>query len=127
MYKEITISLLIIILILIGDFVTQRYTEKSVSDLSQNFEILKVNLERQDIQEALKNIEEIANKLDKYHKVLVYYIEHDELEKIETGFIASKSFVRTEDYNLAISELEKNIFILEHITDKYSFNLENIF
>ena len=127
MYKEITISLLIIILILIGDFVTQRYTEKSVSDLSQNFEILKVNLERQDIQEALKNIEEIANKLDKYHKVLVYYIEHDELEKIETRFIASKSFVRTEDYNLAISELEKNIFILEHITDKYSFNLENIF
>ena len=43
------------------------------------------------------------------------------------NFTACKSFAKTEEYKQAISELEKTVYVLEHITDKYSFDLVNIF
>ena len=50
-----------------------------------------------------------------------------QIEKIETTFTACKSFIKTEDYGDAICEVEKTVFLVNHLTDKYSFNLDNIF
>lgn len=61
------------------------------------------------------------------HKKLAYYIEHDELEKVDTAIVTMKSYIKTNDYSLAIAELEEGKFVLEHIKDKNSFNLQNIF
>ena len=48
-------------------------------------------------------------------------------EKIETTFTSCKSFVENEDFKEAICEVEKTIFLVNHLSDKYSFNLDNIF
>lgn len=61
------------------------------------------------------------------HDKLAYFIEHDELEKVETELIVIKSYIETEDYEESISELDKGVFILKHIEDKYAFNLQNVF
>lgn len=127
MYKELAISIILIILILIGDFITQNYTKKCVETLTNELETLKQNLSKQESEEAIKKAEEISKKWEEMHNKLAYYIEHDELEKVETDFTACKSFTQTENYDLAINEIEKTIFVLDHITDKYSFNLVNIF
>lgn len=58
---------------------------------------------------------------------MAYYIEHDELEKVETNLTALKSFVDSNEYVDAMSELDKSVFVLKHIEDKYAFNLQNIF
>ena len=63
----------------------------------------------------------------KYHKRLAFYIEHNELEKVETNYVTGKSFIENAKYEDAMSEVEKTIFVLQHINDKYSVNLENIF
>ena len=127
MYKEIITIIIIILMIFIGDFVTQSFTKNSVNSLTNELNILKDRLIEKSFDEANEQTEKIQFRIDEVHHKLSYYLEHDEIEKIETNFTACKSLTKTGDYSSAIEELEKTIFVLNHITDKYSFNLDNIF
>lgn len=127
MYKEIIIIIVIVITVLIGHFTTQNFTKKNVKLLTNELSILEENLKQQSYSKANEKIEVIQFKINEIHHKLSYYIEHDEIEKVETCFTACKSLIRTKDYNLAINEIEKTIFVLNHMTDKYSFSLDNIF
>lgn len=127
MYKEIIISISIIILVILSDMITQNYTKKTVDILTHKLEDLKTELKNKEIEGSSKQIEEISLNLENVHSKLAYYLEHDELEKAETYFISCKSYVDSKNFILALEETEKTIFVLNHITDKYSFNLENIF
>ena len=121
------ISVILVILIFIGDFITQKYTKDTVSSLIDEFGKLKQSLINASKEDSEIEVNEIEQKWDKAHDKLAYYIEHDELEKVETNLTSCKRLAETENYDLAISELEKTVFVLNHITDKYAFNLENIF
>ena len=127
MFKETVICIIIVIAIFSLDMFTQNYTNHAVADISDRFSSLRGNILKEDkdqMDEELKKLDENWNKM---HDKLAYYIEHDELEKVETNFTACKSLAKTEEYQQAISELEKTVFVLDHITDKYSFNWVNIF
>ena len=84
-------------------------------------------LKNNEIEKASEKIKELEEKINKSHTKLAYYIEHDELEKVETNFTEGKSLVKTGNYDVAQGDFEKMIFVLDHIADKYSFSLENIF
>lgn len=127
MYKEIIISILLLILIIIGDVITQNYTKKTINDLTNELETLKQSLQDNSKEMAFCESKKIDEKWEQAHDKLAYYIEHDELEKVETNFTSCKSFMDNENYDFAINEIEKAVFVLNHITDKYSFNLVNIF
>ena len=133
MGKETIISIIIIIAIIVGNIITKKYTVKSVTDFSKKIEDLKqdiYNLEEQDnlmIEEAKGKVDTIIDDWNKTHDKLAYYIEHDELEKIETNLISLKSFIETNQYSEVISKLDTSVFLLEHIEDKYAVNLQNIF
>ena len=100
---------------------------KIIAELIDEFGKLKQSLINASKEDSEIEVNEIKQKWDKAHDKLAYYIEHDELEKVETNLTSCKSLAETENYDLAISELEKTVFVLNHITDKYAFNLENIF
>lgn len=133
MGKETIICIIIVITIIVGNTITQKYTVESVQELSDNLENLKKdisNLEQQEhlkIQEASNKINQIESNWEERHDKLAYFIEHDELEKVETNLTALKSFIETNEYPEAISELDKAMFLLDHIEDKYAFNLQNVF
>lgn len=127
MQKELVICVILVILIIIGDIVTQNYTKNTVRYITGELESLKQSLFEKDDDKADKEISKIDNKWKDVHDKLAYYIEHDELEKVENNFTACKSLAKTGEYEQSISELEKTVYVLEHITDKYSFNLVNIF
>lgn len=127
MHKEVVICVILVILIIIGDIITQKYTKNTVNYITNELEILKQSLLDEAKDKADNEISKIDNKWKDAHDKLAYYIEHDELEKVETNFTACKSLTNTCEYGQAISELEKTIYVLDHITDKYSFNLVNIF
>jgi flagellar motor component MotA len=127
MHKELIICIILVILIIIGDIITQNYTKNTVNYITNELETLKQGLIEKSKEQADDKINKIDEKWNEAHDKLAYYIEHDELEKVETNFTACKSLAKTEEYEQAISELEKTVYILEHITDKYSFDLVNIF
>ena len=129
MYKELVISLIIIISIFIFDYLTQKYTDYAINDAIQDLKILKQSLKEKDLDNE-KVIKDTTQKYEKwldYHERLAFYIEHNELEKVETNYVSGKSFIENAEYEDAMSEIEKTIFVLEHINEKYSINLANIF
>mgnify|MGYP004497313341 FL=1 len=127
MHKELIICIILVILIIIGDIVTQNYTKNTVNYMTEELENLKQSLSEKEDEKSDEVINKIDDKWQEVHDKLACYIEHDELEKVETNFTACKSLAKYGEYEQAISELEKTVFVLDHITDKYSFNLVNIF
>ena len=127
MYKETIISIFIIILIIVLDIVTQNYTKKVTIEITECLSELRKEIEADNLEKAHEKIEELDKKWDNKHDKLAYYIEHDELEKVDTAIVQVKSFVENDDIPSAIAELETGKFVLEHIERKYKFNLQNIF
>ena len=103
------------------------YTTKTAGDITENLTELKEDIESNDTDSTQKELKQLDEKWDEKHDKLAYYIEHDEIEKIDTAFIKVKSFVENDDIPSAVAELETSKFVLEHIERKYKFNLQNIF
>ena len=61
------------------------------------------------------------------NKKTSFYLEHDELEKVNSSMVKFKSFFELGEYSEAIPELENCKYILRHIKDKESLNPINLF
>lgn len=129
MYKELIISALIVISIFALDYITQKYTDDTINEAIQDLTMIKQALQEDNVnqEKVINDASENYDKWLKHHKKLAFYIEHNELEKVETNYVSGNSFIENAKYEDALSELEKTIFVLQHINDKYSVNLENIF
>jgi len=131
MIKEMIISIIIVIVIIFGNSITQGYTSDCVNILTNDLMSLREELikdgETEDNKMQNEQIDEIYEKWKGMHDKLAYYIEHDELEKVETNITALKSFIEIKEYSEAVKELDSSVFVLKHIEDKYDFNLQNIF
>lgn len=127
MVKELFICVIIIISIFSLDIFTQHYTETSMNTIIEQLSNLKIDILEENKENIKNKVEKIDSDWKNVHDKLAYYIEHDELEKVDTAIVTMKSYIETKDFSSAIAELEEGKFILEHIEEKNSFNLENIF
>lgn len=129
MYKEIIICSIVIIIVVGLNILTENYTKESVALMTGNLEDLKKNMisEEQDEEDLNNQIEDIVNNWNERHKKLAYYIEHDELEKVETELVSLKGNIEVKEYEQGIPNLNNCIFILEHIKEKTALQIKNIF
>ena len=129
MLKEFLICAIIIIVILVGNTVTQGYSRNSIEEINDKLRELKQMLDDEDKNEEQIQVkkEEIEQDWEDMFSKLAYYIEHDELEKFARILENIKTYIEVKEYDNVDKEINEGIFILEHIEDKYSFNLQNIF
>ena len=129
MHKELIISIIIIICILSLNAITQKYTKESVSTMKEDLSILREEMRQENLNKNKIDmaIEKASNNWESRHDKLAYYIEHDELEKVETHLTILKSNIEVGDFEQGIGELDSCTFVLEHIQDKESFKVKNIF
>ena len=127
MFRETVICIVIIISIVGLDLFTQNFTKQSVDLITNELSEIKQDMISGDKEKTKNKIDELNEVWKNKHDKLAYYIEHDELEKVDTAIINMKSYFERDDYSSASAELEEGKFILEHIEDKNSFNLQNIF
>lgn len=127
MRKEIIIVFIIIIMIFATDILTQNFTKKSISLINEKLDNIKtsiINNETNDLNSEIKNLDEnwtdINNKMS-------FYIEHDELEKVNTSLVKIKSYIEFEEYSEAVPELEECKYILDHIKEKQRLKIINLF
>lgn len=126
--KEIIISTIVIICIIVGNRVTQNYTNYATESTSKELSELKESMITGKDKNNLKNkIDTIHEDWDKKYEKLAYYIEHNELEKIESGLTLVRSYIETEENSESIGKIDETIYLLRHIEDKNKFNLKNIF
>lgn len=131
MFKEFIISIVIVIGIIVGNNITQNYTVETVEVITKDLVEIKEEIENEkeniELEQVKGKLEKIEEDWKERHDKLAYYIEHNELEKVETNLKGLKSYLETDEYSEAMSELDKCIFVLEHIQRKNEFNLQNIF
>ena len=132
LYKEIIFSIVIVVVVVVGNVVTQNYTHKSVKNTTTELEELKQELlsesnEDIDWDNAKEKFSVLQTEWRNSFEKLAYYIEHDELEKVDTNLIGLKSYIDTQEEADAVSELEKSVFVLKHIEDKTRMNLKIFF
>lgn len=128
MFKETLICVSIIILILLGNMITNKYTIKSIESLSNKLEEVKISInENKEKEDTQKNIEEMLSDFNSRHDKLAIYIEHAEIEKVELELESMQSYFKEEDNKKTITQIDKSVFLLKHLEDKYAFNLPNIF
>ena len=129
MLKEFLICIIIITGIVIGNIITQDYSVNSIEDVNNHLRELKEAMqnEEKNSDDIHLKVEKIDEEWEDMFSKLAYYIEHDELEKFAKNLENIKTYTELEDYESTRKEINEGIFILEHIEDKYSFNLQNIF
>ena len=127
MYKEIIITVLIVTLIFGLDIITSRYTANAIDELSQNLDVLKTDLDTKSEDNIEEKTNNIFKKWREYYDVLAYYIEHDELEKVETQLTMLRSDQNEKQYEECKKEIDTTKFILKHIENKEKFTLQSVF
>ena len=130
MIKELLICSIIIVIIVIGNSVTHKYTMDSIEKLNEKLvnleQLIKDNKEKK-TEEVDKKQNEINDDWKNKFSKLAYYIEHQELEKFAINLENIKTYLELEQFDDAIKEINEGIYILNHIEEKYSFSWQNIF
>jgi len=127
MFKEIVIIVVVIVFVVGLDILSNNYLKESVTELSNELNELKIQILEENKQEAQIQMRRIKDKWKEKYKVLAYYIEHDELEKVETELVRLSADIDMEEYKHCINELNTAIFILEHIQQKERLDIISIF
>ena len=111
---------------------TNNYTKKNFGRIDEKLEeIKKIGLSlinEEDKEDELKNkLGELEKDWHNINSKTAFFLEHDELEKINSSMIKFKSYFELEEYTEAIPELENCKFILKHLQDKEAIDLINLF
>ena len=134
MYKEIIISIVIIITIIIANNISQGYTDSSIEEIDkklsnlreQVYNSLEINVKNNSTK-MKREIDEIIEEWEKRYYVLAIYIEHDELEKVKKELVSLKASINVEEYQDAIGDVDRCTFALEHLKEKEVLNVDNFF
>lgn len=129
MKKEAIITIVIIITILISEWVTQSYTKKAFGEIEEELKNLKeeILVAKDDNKKLIEKTEKIAELWETKQQKLSYYLEHNELEKVNTQIVLIKGYLESDSMQDAIPDLEEGLYIIEHIKEKEAFKLKNIF
>jgi len=129
MYKELIIIIIVVALVVVGNIITQNNTRASVKEVSENLIELREEITKQDVnqEEANKKMEEVSRKWEEKYDTMAYYIEHNELEKVETELTKLKAAIEMKEYSEGVESLDACSFLLEHIKDKTALKVVNIF
>lgn len=129
MKKEAIITIAIIMIIFFVEYITKNYTEKVFSKVENELNLLKEEIldDKNNKEYLIKRTESIKEDWENDNELLSYYLEHDELEKVNTQIVLIKGYLESDSPQDSIPDLEECIFILKHIQEKEAFNLKNIF
>lgn len=127
MYKELCVIIIILIFIFSFNIITQNYTKESVQIMNDKLNSLKESILTEEDEKAVSLVEEVLNDWKERKGKLEYYIEHDELEKVETELMSLKGNIEIEKYKEGVIDIQKSMFILNHIKEKFAFRIQNIF
>ena len=129
MKRELIIVSIIIVCIIIASIIAQNNTKKEIADIDNKLENFKTEImeNKKGYIELNEEIDEIYDNWVEKDKILSLYLEHNELEKINLSLKTIKGFIEVDITNESVQEIEKCIATLEHIEEKQSFNIKNIF
>lgn len=126
MHKELIISISVIILVIAINFTMEKLVDDKLNHVMSLLSEMRISIQEQNYDEANKKSKEINKYWKDSQMFLSCYIEHDELEKVETEFTSLKACLEIEEED-CLEYIDRMSFIVEHIEKKDDFIIENIF
>ena len=131
MFKETLIIITIVFIIIIGNIGIQNYISKTSDELVFQLEDLKDKLENIDKTDNIEELERLSVKIyenwEEVNKKWSILVVHSELDLIELALMGVKSTIEANELQDTLQEIEKSIFLVEHIKEKENLRLKNIF
>lgn len=129
MHKELIICIIVVAVIMVLDIFTQGFTNEVIEYMDSELSELKESLIQDEVDKDSVDgkMDEIYDKWEEKKEKLAYYIEHDELEKVNTELSSLRANILVEEYSQGVPNLEMCIFILNHIKEKTEIRIKNIF
>ena len=132
MKRELITCIVIIVFIVTLNAVTQGYNQESADEITSQLQELKevvlLKIKEEEPQKQEQDIlKQIMENWQERHEKLAYFIEHDELEKVETELQYVKANLEVQEYQASMENIENSIFILNHIKEKFTLQIKNIF
>lgn len=128
MKKEYVMMILILISVISGHYLTQKKSSEVFQSIEKDLNELKTMVEEEETQDNLNaRIKKIEDKWNDEYEILAYYTEHDELEKIGVQLSIINSTIKTKTNNDTFMEIDRCIFLIEHLEDKEDLKIVNMF
>ena len=129
MKKETIIVIITIVLIFIGNFIIEKYSSWAIGTTTDELEELKnlISKEKVEKMEAKEKVDSIHEKWDEKYRTMAFFVEHNELEKVETELTGLRSSIEEEEYSVALNELDRAEYLLKHIEEKNKLSWKNLF
>lgn len=129
MYKEIIVCILVVILIISMDLLSNNYTKKVFFSINESLGNLRNEMlkEDKDVNKINDEITKVEQEWNSKLNLLSCYIEHNELEKVARQLTLIKGNIDVGEYNQAIPQLDDCVYVINHIKDKESLLLRNLF
>ena len=129
--RDFMIIAIIVIIIIVGDFIVNRYLSNSTNELIESL----TNLEKHAIEvnktKENKSVIDEMNTMEenwkKISKIWAIFVIHQEIDNIEQALIKAKAIISDGNIEDAIPEIETAIFFVEHVKQREVFSLQNIF
>lgn len=124
------IIIIIVLFIIIGSGTyLQGYIRFTSNEMVEDLKHLKGEIKDSgEINSSIKKqSEDVYNKWEDLEKKWSMIVLHDELDLIETSLVSMKANVKSKVIDMSVEEIDKSIFLLEHIYERERFCLKNIF
>lgn len=125
--REAIIIIIAIAFVCVGSILTQNYLEKTSNELSVKLEELKKQIEAENFESARNISNEVLNIWEKMKNNWSMVVIHEELDNIELSMLGVKGAINAKDVEDGLVEIEKSIFLVNHIKEKEAFKIKNIF
>ncbi|HHV35420.1 MAG TPA: DUF4363 family protein [Syntrophomonadaceae bacterium] len=121
------IIIIVVGLIGFGGVYSQRYLDRSASQLVVELEEVKKAVEQERWKESRDAYAKFNKNWSKAHENWAMFTDHFELDNIEMRLTRGRSFIEAEDATNAIAEFNEAIMLLDHIPERERLTLYNIF
>lgn len=125
MKKSLIICILIVLVIVLGDIILQRYINDKFYSITEKLNEIGESYENH--EDNIKNIDELNQIWNSSYEIMACYLEHDELEKVKAQLTVMEAAAQIDDFEMVYEETSRAKFIIEHINEKQSLRIDNIF
>lgn len=121
------VVLIVVVLIVVGGIYSERYLHQSSTALVTELQEVKSLVEQENWDAARESFEKFMNHWDRVRRIWAMFTDHFELDNIDMRLARGKEFIRAQDTVNVSVEFGEAIKLLEHIPERESLTLHNIF
>lgn len=125
--KNLVVSLLILVVMIIAISISIKYLNKASSDLSMLNNEIEQHITADNWDEAYKTSIEFTNKWNEYSTKIKLFIDHQEMDNIDLELWKLPQYIKEMTKDESLASVHSLKFLLNHIAELEEIKLENIF